>query len=175
MSRIVIALASFLFVSPPRVMGKEVPYRPEPKVEIVTVTKSDLTVDGAPTRILKVLKPSEYKAVIDLATSKDGRNGEHMNIREYILNDSLGYKHDVFVTFMPKDVPWTDRAFSRPMQIDVFVSGPASFTYALSETTGYLVYDCRCPSSTPMDLRTKNDSIILSAVDSMVTLGKKRQ
>ena len=173
MSRILIALASIMVVSPPAVMGKEVLSKPEPPLDIVIVTERDMAISDAPPRVLKTLDSSEYRAIIRLAKA-DGHNGERVNVREYIFNDSLGYKHNLFVTHMPRDVPWTDTARSRAMQIDVFVSGKASFAYALSETSGRLIFDCRCPDSTPLALRTRYDDVIKSAVDSMIALGKKK-
>jgi hypothetical protein len=172
MRKIIIATASFLIASPPAAMGKEVLSKSDMGVEIVTVTERDLTMSDAPTRVLKMVDSSEYNAVIRLVKTRGRATGKD-NDRAFDFADSLRFNHEVIVTFKPDDVSWADSTRARPMQIDVFVSGPASFTYALSET-GRLVFDCRCADTTPVALRTKYDEIIISAVDSMVSLGKKK-
>ncbi len=173
MRKIIIATASFLIASPPAAMGKEVLSKPDIGVEIVMVTERDLAMSDAPTRVLKILDSSEYNAVIRLVKMRGHATGKD-NDRAFDFADSLRFNHEVVVTFKPDDVLWSDSTRARPMQIDVFVSGPASFTYALSETTGRLVFDCRCPNTTPVAELSQYDNIIKSAVDSMVSLGKKK-
>jgi hypothetical protein len=163
MKRITTILSAAILLAIPSIIPAQ------QNLAIAKVATPDVSANGAPPHVVTSLDTSEYRALIKLAVDS-GRTSGKGNIREYDFIDSLGYTHNVYVTFRPEDVSWKN---GRAMQIDVFVSGSATFTYAVAER-GTVAYDCRCSSSVSPELRNRFDSAIVSAIKQMVALGKRK-